>query len=103
MNVCYGGEFLFAQRILITRRYKYIFNGFDIDELYDLETDPDEMVNRVDEPDMQTLAQVLRNELYRQMEALGDPYSGTWLYNAGHYLPYAAEVDTVAVPGVFGE
>ena len=25
----YGGEFLYTQRIAITDRYKYVFNGFD--------------------------------------------------------------------------
>src|SRR5690348_15860913 len=32
----YGGEFLYTQRIAITDRFKYVFNGFDIDECYDL-------------------------------------------------------------------
>jgi arylsulfatase A-like enzyme len=41
----YGGEFLYTQRIAINRRWKYVFNGFDFDELYDLESDPDEMRN----------------------------------------------------------
>jgi len=34
----YGGEFLYTQRIAITDRFKYVFNGFDIDECYDLRT-----------------------------------------------------------------
>src|SRR5207237_5153826 len=33
----YGGGYLYTQRIAITQRFKYVFNGFDIDELYDLE------------------------------------------------------------------
>ena len=90
LNVYYGGEFLYTQRILIGERYKYVFNGFDIDELYDLETDPGENHNLIDEPDHQDIAQGLRNELYRMMEAVDDPYSGTWLYHAGRYLPYTA-------------
>ena len=30
------------QRQVLTARYKYVFNGFDFDELYDLATDPHE-------------------------------------------------------------
>ena len=47
----YGGEFLYTQRIAINQRYKYVFNGFDFDELYDLERDPAEMRNVVDAPE----------------------------------------------------
>jgi hypothetical protein len=36
----YGGEFLYTQRIGVTRRLKYVFNGFDVDEMYDLVRDP---------------------------------------------------------------
>ncbi len=43
----YGGEFLYTQRIAITDRFKYVFNGFDIDECYDLAEDPEEMRNLV--------------------------------------------------------
>ena len=45
MCAYYGGEFLYTQRIAITDRFKYVFNGFDIDECYDLEDDPEEMHN----------------------------------------------------------
>jgi len=34
----------------MTRDFKYVFNGFDQDELYDLCNDPDEMYNLADEP-----------------------------------------------------
>src|SRR6185369_12229496 len=43
----YGGEFLYTQRIAITNRFKYVFNGFDIDECYDLAEDPEELRNLV--------------------------------------------------------
>ena len=40
-----GNRFLMTQRILWQGPWKYVFNGFDYDELYDLATDPDELVN----------------------------------------------------------
>jgi arylsulfatase A-like enzyme len=87
MNTYYGGEFLYTQRILITERYKYVFNGFDIDEVYDLESDPAELVNRVDDPSLAEVVADLRRRLYAEMDRLGDPYAGNWLYHAGRYLP----------------
>ena len=40
-----GNEVYYTQRIVQTKRYKYVCNWFDFDELYDLEADPHEMVN----------------------------------------------------------
>ena len=44
---CNGVELYYTQRIVMTKDYKYVFNGFDDDELYDLRSDPDEMVNLI--------------------------------------------------------
>jgi choline-sulfatase len=41
----YGGRFLYTQRIFYRDTWKYVLNGFDYDELYDLENDPGEMIN----------------------------------------------------------
>jgi arylsulfatase A-like enzyme len=40
-----GNEVYYTQRIVQTRKWKYVCNWFDFDELYDLEADPHEMVN----------------------------------------------------------
>jgi len=40
-----GVELYYTQRSVTTERYKYVYNGFDFDELYDLKQDPHEMVN----------------------------------------------------------
>ena len=88
MNAYYGGEFLYTQRILITQRYKYVFNGFDIDELYDLETDPSEMINLIDDAGHTEIRDGLRRRLYEEMERLDDPYKSRWKYHAGRYLPH---------------
>ncbi|MGH9470827.1 MAG: sulfatase/phosphatase domain-containing protein, partial [Terriglobia bacterium] len=70
----YGGEYLYTQRIAITERYKYVFNGFDFDELYDLHTDPEEMHNRVADPSYAAVADDMRARIYELMAQLGDPY-----------------------------
>lgn len=44
-NQLNGVELYYTQRIVMTKDYKYVYNGFDYDELYDLKQDPYEMVN----------------------------------------------------------
>jgi len=40
-----GVELYYTQRIVLTKEWKYVYNGFDYDELYDLRNDPHEMHN----------------------------------------------------------
>ena len=40
-----GVELYYTQRITMTRDWKYVYNGFDYDELYDLKNDPGETRN----------------------------------------------------------
>jgi arylsulfatase A-like enzyme len=40
-----GVELYYTQRIVMTHDWKYVYNGFDYDELYDLRRDPHETVN----------------------------------------------------------
>lgn len=46
----HGCRFTLQQRILWDDRWKFIFNGFDDDELYDLATDPHETRNLAGDP-----------------------------------------------------
>lgn len=41
----HGQRFSYTQRVVWDARYKYVFNAFDFDELYDLRDDPAELVN----------------------------------------------------------
>ena len=40
-----GVELYYTQRIIMTKDFKYVYNGFDYDELYDLRNDPHETRN----------------------------------------------------------
>ena len=40
-----GVELYYTQRAVSTKQWKYVYNGFDFDEMYDLRNDPHEMVN----------------------------------------------------------
>jgi arylsulfatase A-like enzyme len=48
---CNGVELYYTQRSVMTRNWKYVYNGFDFDELYDLRNDPHEMRNLARDPD----------------------------------------------------
>lgn len=94
----YGGEFLYTQRIAITDRFKYVFNGFDFDELYDLQNDPQEITNAVNSAAYRSQADDMRARLYELMAKYHDPYGGAAgpspgggepsnRYEAPRYLP----------------
>ncbi len=70
----YGGEFLYTQRIAITDRMKYVFNGFDIDECYDLANDPQKMQNLVATGAKTGDVDDMRARLYELMDEFNDPY-----------------------------
>ena len=84
----YGGEFLYTQRMVITPQHKYVFNGWDFDELYDLTEDPHELRNAIDDPAYRDIADALRGLLWERMERHGDPYAQN-RYGAARYLPRA--------------
>lgn len=60
---CNGVELYYSQRIVMTRDFKYVYNGFDADELYDLRTDPLEMTNLARDPAYEEI----KHELVRRM------------------------------------
>jgi len=62
---CNGVELYFTQRSVTTKEYKYVFNGFDQDELYDLKNDPHEMRNVANYPEYETIKKELCRRMWR--------------------------------------
>lgn len=62
---CNGVELYYTQRSVMTRDWKYVFNGFDEDELYDLRRDPHETVNLARRPDMQPIIRQMCRRMWR--------------------------------------
>ena len=67
-----GNRFLMTQRILWQGTWKFVFNGFDYDELYDLATDPDELVNLGADPRHAQRRRDMMVEIWRRARATGD-------------------------------
>ena len=66
-----GQQFgLYTQRMLRTREWKYVWNTTDVDELYDLRNDPDELVNRIHDPLCADVVAELRRRLFTSSKPL---------------------------------
>lgn len=70
----YYGEALsyYSIRTVRTERYKYVYYPLDVDELYDLETDPWEMDNLVDAPGAGPILAEMKERLAVWMERAED-------------------------------
>ena len=60
-----GNELYGIQRSVMTPEWKYVYNGYDYDELYDLRNDPDEMVNQANNPEYQGIAKELSKKIWK--------------------------------------
>jgi len=68
----HGGRYLLTQRIVWEDHWKLIFNGFDFDELYDLDNDPNELNNLIDRPECQEISKQLHKKLWAKLDETGD-------------------------------
>ena len=74
MSQYFGNQFgLFSQRMIRDARWKYVWNPVSIDELYDLEADPWERVNRASDPVCAGELARLRKRLAAWLSEVGDP------------------------------
>jgi hypothetical protein len=62
----------YSQRILWKGGLKYVFNGFDYDELYDLRGDPHELTNLIRDPAYRDTAIALAREMWNKARVSGD-------------------------------
>lgn len=71
----YNGSW-FGVRAIRTPDYKYVFNPADSrDELYDLNRDPGEMKNLINDKELADVRDRLRSKLLKKLEKLDDPAS----------------------------
>lgn len=60
----HGQRFFYTQRTLWRDNYKYVFNGFDEDELYDLDADPHEMRNLFHDPGHRPVLEAMAGRMW---------------------------------------
>jgi len=68
-----GQQFgLYTQRMIKNDKWKYIWNTTDVDELYDMEIDPDELNNLINEEKYFSVISKLRKKLYLILKSNDD-------------------------------
>lgn len=60
-----GNELYGIQRSITTKDWKYVYNGFDYDELYDLKNDPNELYNVVNDKKHKEVIRALAKPLWQ--------------------------------------
>ena len=76
----HGNQFgLWSQRMVRDRRWKYVWNATNEDELYDLDADPAELHNRAVDPACADKLQRLRLRLIDWMKATHDRLMNGWI------------------------
>lgn len=68
----HGQRFFYTQRVLWRDNYKYVFNGFDEDELYDLAADPYEMHNLAHDPAHQPVLEAMASRMWEITQQTDD-------------------------------
>jgi len=78
-----GNELYGIQRSVFDKKYKYVFNGFDYDELYDLENDPFETKNLINDPNYAPVIKDMCKKMwqfaYENKDNITNPYIMTAL------------------------
>lgn len=60
-----GNELYGIQRSVTNTDFKLVYNGFDFDELYHLQEDPEEMVNLINKPEFKPVVKELYQKLWK--------------------------------------
>ena len=82
--VTYNGQQfgLYTQRMITDGHIKYVWNCSDTDELYFLDKDPDERVNRANDEDQKELLLKLRKDMANELKEADDyTMRSPWLYD----------------------
>ncbi len=70
----HGHHFPYPQRMIRTDRHKLVINPADVNELYDLQTDPDELVNVCAAAPYRAVRDELMRRLYELLRGRGDNF-----------------------------
>lgn len=99
----HGHHFPYPQRMLRDHRYKLVINPESRGELYELTTDPYELHNRYDHPELRDVRNSLLRRLYETLRERGDNFYHwmTPMYEIGgtDYDPTLSVFETPAGPG----
>ncbi len=78
-----GVELYYTQRSVATKQWKYVYNGFDFDELYDLAADPHEMINLSASKAHQDIKRSMVARMWQLRRARGRPAALQLIWDGG--------------------
>lgn len=84
---CHGQRFFYTQRILWHNDYKYVFNGFDEDELYNLAADPHELHNLAADPASRPVLEEMAGRMWEIIHRTGDENMAQAQYGMFRFAP----------------
>jgi choline-sulfatase len=88
---CHGQRFYYTQRIIWRDHYKYVFNGFDEDELYDLAVDPYEMSNLATDPAYRPVLEDMAARMWQTIYQTDDANMYKAQYGMFRFAPVGPE------------
>jgi arylsulfatase A-like enzyme len=88
---CHGQRFYYTQRVLWRDNYKYVFNGFDRDELYDLAADPYELHNLANDPAHQPVLEDMAGRMWQIIHRTDDFNMSKAQYGMFRFAPVGPE------------
>jgi len=74
-----GNELYGVQRSVMTPEWKYVYNGFDYDELYDRVNDPDEMRNLAGLPEYRPVLRDMARKMWSFARKHGDGFVSPYI------------------------
>ncbi len=87
-----GQRFAYQQRIVWRERWKYVFNTFDEDELYDLASDPHELRNLAADPGHRSMLEAMAWRMWRWVADTGDDNMLQAQYGMFRFAPVGPEM-----------
>lgn len=86
-----GQRFAYQQRIVWQENWKYVFNTFDEDELYDLAADPHELRNLAADPGQRDVLEAMARCMWRWVAETGDENMLKAQYGMFRFAPVGPE------------
>ena len=90
---CHGQRFYYTQRVVWRDNFKYIFNGFAEDELYDLAVDPHELRNLAGDPAYQYVLESLAGRMWQIVRQTDDFNMAQAQYGMFRFAPVGPEAN----------